>query len=183
MILSSPLGAAKTDISVKFDKTFDFASVRTWAWHPDGAGDVRMAITADDDPEQIAQRVDPIIVPAIERELAQRGLTTAPAAQADIHVHYYVLAAIKGFSQYQGQFLPAVPAWGLPPFSPATTALEVYPVGTVIIDLTTPATRAIVWRGTAEREIDVTRPEKERRKVLDTAIRDLIKKLPTTTKK
>ena len=108
----------------------------------------------------------------------ERGPGTL-TAQANIHVHSYVLAAIKGFAQIQGQFLPAVPEWGLPPFTASTSALEVYPVGTVIIDLTSPATRAIVWRGTAQREIDVTRPEKERRKVLDSAIRDLIKKLPT----
>ena len=38
--------AAKTDITVDADKTFSFAGLRSWAWHPEGAGDVRMAISA-----------------------------------------------------------------------------------------------------------------------------------------
>src|SRR5262245_37952551 len=79
---------AKTEISVKVEKTFDFTAVRSWAWHPDGGGDVLMAVTADDDPEAVKQRIDPIIVPAVERELAQKGLAAAPAAQASVYVHY-----------------------------------------------------------------------------------------------
>jgi Domain of unknown function (DUF4136) len=171
------VNAAKTDISIDFDKSFSFAGLRTWAWHPEGAGDVKMAVTAQDDPKRVAARVDPVIVPTVEREMAARGF--APIAERpDMYVHYYVLVAVGQSSQYMGQFVGAVPEWGLPPFAPSTTSLSVYPVGTLIIDITSPVKQAIVWRGSAARKIDLERPDEERRKVLEQAIRDLLKRFP-----
>jgi len=171
------LEAAKTDISVEFDKAFSFAGLRTWAWHPDGPGDVRLAVSASDDPKRVAARVDPLIIPAVERELDARGFS-AIADSPDLYVHYYVLVTLKQSAQYQGQFLAPVPQWGLPPFAPSTTALSIYPVGTLIIDMTSPAQKAIVWRGAAARKVDVERPHAERRQVLERAIRDLLKRFP-----
>jgi len=176
-LAAARLGAAKTEIKVEFDKKFSFAGLRTWAWHPDGAGDVRLAVSSEDDPKRVAARVDPVIIPSIEHEMAARGFLRA-ASPADMHVHYYVLATVKTSSQYQGQFVPSLPEWGLPPFTPQTTALAIYPVGTLIIDVTSPAAGAIVWRGSAQRTIDLERPDEERRKVLEQAIRTLIQRFP-----
>ena len=64
------LAAAGTDITIDYDKTFSFAGLSTWAWHPQGAGDVRLALTADDDPKRVAARIEPVILPATERQLA-----------------------------------------------------------------------------------------------------------------
>jgi hypothetical protein len=166
--------AAKTDIRSERDPAFSFAGLQTWTWHPDGAGDVRQAVSADTDPKAIAARVDPIILPAVERELQARHFTKT-ADHPDFYVHYYVLATVNQMSQYMGQFVAPVPAWGLPPFAPVTTALEIYAVGTLILDITSPAKQAIVWRGSAQRKIDLDKPDQERRQVLEHAVRDLIK--------
>ena len=169
--------AAKTDITANFDKTFSFAGLRTWAWHPDGAGEVKMAVSSGDNPQRVAGRVDPIILPAVERELRTRGFTKTDGA-ADLQVHYYVLATVQTSSQYMGQFLAPIPEWGVPPFAPVTTAVEIFPFGTLLIDITSPAKKAIVWRGSAQRKIDLERPDSERRAVLEKAIHDLIGKFP-----
>ena len=138
---------------------------------------MRLAVSSYDDPKKVASRVDPIIIPAVEHEMTARGFARA-ADGADVYLHYYVLAVVKQSSQYQGQFLPAVPEWGLPPFAPMTTALSIYPVGTLIIDVTSAAARAIVWRGAAEREIDLEQSDDRRRNVLERAIRDLLRRFP-----
>ncbi len=174
--------AAKTDITTQADPTFSFVGLKTWAWHPDGAGDVRQAVSADTDPAAIAKRVDPVIVPAVERELLARGFTKA-TGQPDLYVHYYMLATVGQASQYMGQFVAPVPMWGLPPFAPATTAIEIYPLGTLILDITSPAKGAIVWRGAAQRKIDLEKPDQQRRAILENAIRDLLKKFPPQSKK
>lgn len=176
---ATALVAAKTDLETKADKTFAFDTVRTWAWHPDGAGDVRMAVSTQDDPKRLASRVDPIIMPAVVREMTAKKLTPAAAESADVYVHYYVLATVTNWSQYQGQFIPAVPDWGLPPFMPQTSAMGAYPVGTLILDVSSREKQAIVWRGSAEREISLDKPDAERKKVLDSAVRDLLRRLPT----
>jgi len=169
--------AAKTDITANFDKTFSFAGLKTWAWHPDGAGEVKMAVSASDDPKRVAGRVDPVILPAIERELRTRGFTRTDGA-ADLYVHYYVLATVQTSSQYMGQFLAPIPEWGVPPFAPVTTAVEIFPFGTLLVDITSPAKNAIVWRGSAQRKIDLEKPDSERRAVLERAIHDLISRFP-----
>jgi hypothetical protein len=170
--------AAKTDITTQGDPSFSFAGLHTWAWHPDGAGDVRQAVSADTDPKAIAKRVDPIILPAVERELQSRGFTKAATGPADLYVHYYVLASLNSSSQYMGQFVAPIPVWGLPPFAPVTTAIDMYAVGTLILDMTSTAKQAIVWRGAAQRKINLEKPDKERRQILERAIHDLIEKFP-----
>jgi hypothetical protein len=169
--------AAKTDITVEYDKKFSFAGLRTWTWHPDGAGDVRLAVSSYDDPKRVASRADPIILPAVEREMAERGFNRA-ASGAELYLHYYLLASVGVSSQTHGQFLPAVPDWGVPPFTPSTSAVSVYPVGTLIIDVTSPAANVIVWRGTARRDIEFESPDDKRRAVLERAVRDLVRRFP-----
>jgi uncharacterized protein DUF4136 len=171
------LAAAKTDIEITYDKKYSFAGQRRWAWHPDGAGDTRLAMTAQDDAKRVAARVDPVVVPAVERELKGRGLAQVTDTP-DFYVHYYFLGTVGELSQVAGQFLPAVPEWGIPPFTASSTALSVYPVGTLIIDITTAANRDIVWRGSAKRKIDMASPDQKRKEVFERAIRDLLKGFP-----
>jgi hypothetical protein len=171
------LDAAKTDIDVEYDKKYSFAGQKRWAWHPDGPGDTRLAISAQDDAKRIAARVDPVVIPAVERELKGRGLTKVTDTP-DLYVHYYFLATVGELSQVAGQFLPALPMWGVPPFTASSTALSVYPVGTLIIDITSAANRAIVWRGSAKRKIDMESPDQKRKEVVERAIRDMLKEFP-----
>ena len=170
--------AAKTDIRIEYDKAFSFAGLRTWTWHPEGAGDVRLAVSSQDDPKRVAARVDPIIIPTVEREMTSRGFSKAADDATALQLHYYVLVRINQSAQVAGQFLPAVPEWGVPPFTPSTTALSIYPVGTLLLDVTSPAKNAIVWRGAAERDVDLERPDAERRKILERAIHDLLTRFP-----
>lgn len=176
------LAAAGTDITIDYDKTFSFAGLSTWAWHPDGAGDVRLALTADDDPKRVAERIEPVILPATERQLASRKFTKAAADGANLWLHYYALLTLKDFQQVHGQFLPATVNWGLPPFAPSTSAMSVYPVGTIIMDITVPR-GDIVWRGAARREVNFENSDQKRREVLEKAIRDLFKDFPPKPKK
>ncbi len=136
------LDAAKTDIKVDLrqDVLVRRACAR-WTWRPDGKGDVRLAVSSHDDPAAVASRVDPVIIPAVEREMTARGFARA-ADGADLYVHYYALATVKQSAQIQGQFLPATTEWGLPPFAATTSSLEIYPVGTLLIDVTSAAARA-----------------------------------------
>jgi hypothetical protein len=177
--LATPAGpeAAKTDITVDFDKTFSFVGLRTWAWNPAGAGDVKMAVSSQDDPKAVAARVDPVIVPAVEKEMAARGFTKV-ADNAALYVHYYALATMQQSAQVQGQFLPGATQWALPPFLTNTTALSTYPYGTLLIDIVSPKLQAIVWRGAAQREIEFEKADADRRKVLQKSIHDLLDKFP-----
>ena len=172
---------AGVKVRTQFDKTFDFRGMRTWAWHPTGPGEVKMAVTPEDNPEAVRVRFEPVILDAVQKELAKRALQGPGDGSPQLYVHYYVLISTNMSAQTMGQFVPSVPEWGLPPFSGATQSLRVFQQGSLLIDVTAAATKAIVWRGLAEAELSPDRAPAERDARLRAAIGDLLKKFPKTS--
>ena len=175
--LATPLLAV--DVSVDFDKTFDFKSVHTWGWNPEHKGEVKMARNERDDPEAMRKRVEPMLVDSVTTEIAKRGLTAATAAP-DITVTYYALLTLSTQSQTMGQFLPGTVSWGLPPFAQTTTSLKFMNQGALVLDLS--AKGNVVWRGVAQALIKFDATDKERTELIQKAVRDLLKKYPPKPK-
>jgi hypothetical protein len=167
--------AARADVKVDFDKTFDFKSVRTWAWNSPQPGEVKMARTATDDPEVMRRRAEPIILDAMAFETSRRGLQPASSVP-DILVTYYLLMTITTSAQTLGQFVPAVAEWGLPPFEGATQSLKLMNRGSLVLDLSAKGT--VVWRGVAQAEIKFDADDRKREALLRRAVRDLLSKYP-----
>jgi len=172
------VGAARIKVHADADPAFDFRTVRTWAWHDDGPGEVKMARSADDDPAPIQRRFGPTIADAVAHELAARKLTLVTDAP-DVRAHYYLLITVGFDTQQRGQFLPSVPAWGVPPFAPATMSYSIIQTGSIVLDVTSTRLARVVWRGVAQTEIEQQRSDEERDVRVREAIRDLIKKFPS----
>jgi hypothetical protein len=170
-------------VKVEFDKTYDFTKLRTFAWHPDGAGEVKMLEREGGDPEAIRARWEPTIKDAVEQELAKRGLVPATTGTPDLLLHYYFLAGPNSESQFRGQFIGAVPPWGLPDFEMTTTSLKIYEQGTLVLDLIDAPQRSIVWRGIAQAEVNRQRTPAEREARLRDGARELLKKYPPKPQK
>ena len=153
------LDAAKIKIKAEPDPHFDFAKVKTWAWDAD-AGEVIMARTPTDDPAPLKARIDPLIRKYVAAEMKKRGLSEASGGAPDTNLHYYVLVTIASSGQSMGQFLPAVPYWGLPGFSAgAATSLSVATKGSLVLDAMLPGNvgdRRVIWRGMAESTVTDT---------------------------
>jgi Domain of unknown function (DUF4136) len=168
-------GAAGVDVRAEFDKKFDFGKVRTWAWNPAGAGEVKMARTPDDDPEVVRKRAEPIIKESVAAELASRKLQLSDA-NPDLRLTYYLLLTIGTSAQTLGQFLPPVAEWGLPPFTPQTQSLTVAERGSLVLDLSSDG--RVVWRGIAQAKIKWEDDSARREALLREAVRDLLKRFP-----
>jgi hypothetical protein len=177
--------APKIKVRAEPDPTFDFATVRTWAWDVD-AGDVIMARTQTDDPAGLKARVDPLIRKFVAGAMAQKGLTDAAGDQPAVQLHYYVLVTVNTSGQTMGQFLPSVAYWGLPPFAPQTTSLEIVTKGSLVLDALLPGTvgkRSVIWRGIAQSTLDDTAKPAEREARLKYAADELVKRFPLKKKK
>ena len=174
-LMAARPGAAGVDVRADFDKKFDFAKVRTWAWNPDGAGQVKMARTPDDDPEVVRKRAEPIITEAVAAELASRKLQLTDT-NPDLRLTYYLLLTIGSSSQSVGQFLPPVAAWGLPIFTPQTQSLTVAEQGSLVLDFS--ANDQVVWRGIAQAKIKWEDDAEKREKLLREGVRDLLRRFP-----
>jgi hypothetical protein len=165
---------AAVKVTMNFDKAFDFKQARTWAWTPD-AGDVVVARTPDDDPEAIQKRAEPLILSAVAAEMPRRGLTQATGTP-DLTLTYYLLLTVGSAAQTVGQFLPAVPMWGIPPFAASTQSLEVIERGSLVLDLS--ANGRPVWRGIGEAKITMGLPQDERAALIREAVREILERYP-----
>jgi hypothetical protein len=134
---------AKVKVNTKRDEAFNFRGVRTWAWHPDGAGEVKMMLTPDDNPAAMQARFEPVIKDAVVRELTARQLSAVPAGQTpDLYVMYYVLISTSTNRSVIGQNVTAEMAWSVPMFAQSTQGFEIFEEGSLILDVSSPATRA-----------------------------------------
>jgi len=170
-------------VKAEFDKEYDFSKPRTFGWHPDGAGEVKLLMREGGDPEQIRARWEPTIKDAVQQEMTKRGLTPATSGVPDLYLNYYFLSGPNSEAQTRGQFIGAIPPWGVPDFEMTTTSLKIFEQGTLILDIIDGPKRQIVWRGIAEAQVDRQRTPVEREKRLREAVGELLKKYPPKVKK
>jgi len=169
-------------ITVQRNKDYQYENRRTWAWDPKEPGTVRV-LQAMGDPEKIKAGMEPIIVPAVEQGLAKRGFTQAPADKADFHVCYYLLVGPNYTAQYHGQFIGAVPAWGLPDFVQSTSSLKVIDQGSLVVDVTSTELKMVIWRGVAAAEINGRLSGAERQARIEKGVADMLKNFPPKDEK
>jgi hypothetical protein len=65
-------GGGRADVKVKtaHDKTFNFKGLSTWAWHPEGIGDVKVLQNTKDDPAELEAKFEPVFIEAVEAGLS-----------------------------------------------------------------------------------------------------------------
>jgi len=160
------------------DPTFDYTKLSTWNWSPAGAGDVKIWMTVAPKPEPVKRQWEPVLMKDVEEQLVARGYPRATTGTPDFLVTYMVLVTIGTSAQQMGQFLPTNANWGLQPFAPQTTSLDMYPSGMLIIDAAAGTPSTVVWRGMAEAKVEVEITESKRAERLQGIIKDLLSKFP-----
>ena len=171
--------SARIKVQSDFDPNADFSTLKTWAWPPDGPGQMKMALTKDDDPEVPRKRFEPVIVAAVEEAMAKKGFAKAAAGgQPDFLVAYFALISMNTNSQVMGQFIPGTMEWGIPPFEGRTQSLKIYEQGTLVLDVMSPDGKKPIWRALARAELNRERADAERDKNLRGAVFDLVKEFP-----
>jgi hypothetical protein len=176
-LAASVVLAGGVKVKTQYDKEFKFAGLTTYAWHPTGAGDVKLMI-ADGNAEDLRRRLEPMVVQAVDNAMKQSGLTKDPTGKPAFYVYYYALIGVGTEAQEMGQFLPAVPFWGLPILPGATQSLKYYERGSLILDVTSVSQGTVVWRGIAQAEIDRAKTDAERQQRVGAAIGEMLKKFP-----
>lgn len=183
VVLAGTVLVAGIKVKVQEDKTFNFAGLRTYAWKLDGASQIKILQNTDDNPEQIRAAAEPTILAAVDQEMAKKGFTKATSGKPDLFVDYYLLIGPGISSQYQGQFVGAIPEWGLPDFAMSATSYKAYEQGSLIIDVISAKEMQIVWRAVGEAEIDRERSPAQRAKLITDALAAMLKKFPPKFKK
>ncbi len=183
VVLATVPLVAGMKVTVQHDKEFNFEGLKTYAWRLDGANPVRILENSLDKPEEVRKNLEPVILAAVDGELAKKGLKRIESGQPDFYLDYYLLVGPNTESQYHGQFVGAVPAWGLPDFAMSTSALKVFEQGSLVVDIVSIAQKHTVWRAKAAAEIDRRRMPTERAGVINEAARKMFEKFPPKFKK
>jgi len=179
MIFVIPLlaiAAWAQDVRYNFASDANFSKYKTFKW---------VQIKGADSVDQIT---DGQLKRAVDRELATKGLTRTEGETADLYVGYQVsLGKEKQVTSYDS-------GWGYGPgwgggwyggggggFSTATTSTIV--IGQVDLDMYDPATKNLVWRGTASKTLDPKAKPDKREKNLQKGVAKLLKNYPPPPKK
>ncbi len=156
------LRAAAQEVTYDFDRNTDFGGIRTYAW---------IKGETLDDPFN-HQR----IVSAVDSQLAAKGLR-----QVGLDQHPDAYVAYHAIFRTEVQVSGASSAWGATRVGASrsgTARTEEVVRGTLVIDLLNPATRALLWRGIASREVDLMANPDTREKNITRTVGRLLKNYP-----
>ncbi|MHC4946856.1 MAG: DUF4136 domain-containing protein [Planctomycetota bacterium] len=187
-------GCATTDITVDRDPTLSFAGRTTYVWRKrDPAGRPAPAVEEGEPPAGAPQIVadsilDSRIRNAVDTQLAALGFELRPpgTVSPDFLLDYYAatesrvdVMTISKYTdnpayQYSGGRLRRV--YGRQ--YQDTTTYE-YEQGTLILDIVDPPTNRLIWRASAQAEVDRTATQEKRDRRLAEAVAKMLARLPT----
>lgn len=143
LLLACSVHAQK--IKVEFDKSVDFAKLKTYAWDPTPQASARPVLVA-------------AIKGAVNDELGKRGLKQV-AENPDLYIAMYG-AVDSDFAVTYSDFYYG--PYGIPPFGqsflmwgtvPGTTNTAVVHKGQLVVDLIDASRKKLAWRGIATQKL------------------------------
>ena len=172
VVLLIPLAAGCSPISVTYDydPDIDFSKMKTYAWY--------MAPPGTPSVDSLTQQR---IVRAVEDGLEARGFRKAEEGAADVKVH--AMASIN--ERIRSQPVTIGVGYGWPAgYIGAREGVEVtsYEEGTLILDFIAPATKSLMWRGTAKAAVDRDRKPEEREARIREAVGKILQAFPPKKK-
>ena len=163
VLMVSPVIKAQ-DVRYNFMPGTDFSKYHTYKW---------VSIEGGAHPNQI---VDAQIKQAVDTQLASKGLTKTTGDTADLYVAYQI--AVDQEKQWNAYGMGGGIRWG----GLATATSSTISVGTLVLDLYDPATKQLVWTGTATRTLDPSSNQEKNQRNLDKAMQKLLKNYPPKQK-
>jgi len=150
------------DVSYDFDKATNFSRIKTYAW---------TAGTNVND-ELNHKR----IVNAIDAQLAAKGFIKVEAgSKPDVLVAYHASfdrnLQISAFSSGWGPY-------GLGGNRSGSARASEVLVGTLVVDMMDPASKTVVWRGTASKDLDPKADPEKRDKNINKSVAKLFENYP-----
>ncbi len=160
--------------SIKVDTDYDPAAVpalnryETYAWLPDPTGADRRVHNPI-----VANRIRG----AVDAVLADKGYSQVTTGTPDFLIGWF--ASLDG--RMDVSQLNAYYGYGWGPWYGAAygnTYVRYYEEGALVLDIVDVRSNQLAWRGSAQTEIDRTRPEAERERLLNAAVKKVLDRFP-----
>ncbi|HEX2972409.1 MAG TPA: DUF4136 domain-containing protein [Tepidisphaeraceae bacterium] len=156
--------AVGQDVRTNYMPGTGFTKYHTYKW---------VGIQGGAHPNQI---VNAQIMQSVDSQLAAKGLTKTDTDTADLLVGYQV--AVNQEKQWNAYFMGGGIRWG----GMSTATSSTISKGTLVLDMYDPATRQLVWTGTATKTLNPSSKQEKNQKNLDKAMQKLLKDFPPKQK-
>ena len=168
-------GCAGMAVEIDHDKDYAFQSLDAFTWMPD-------TDKKKGDPRVSNDLADARVRKAVQAELETKGYRKVETvAEASFLVGYYSLLqdkmsakTINDYYAYQGIWSKGY--WSNPGL-PQTYVYE-YEQGTLLLDIVDAKSERLVWRGSAQAELDRNPSSEKREKLLRQAVSEILKGFP-----
>ena len=156
--------ACGQDVKYNFMPGTDFSKYHTYKW---------VVIEGGAHPNQI---VDAQIKQSVDSQLAAKGLTKTDSDKADLYVGYQI--SVDKEKQWNAYGMGGGVRWG----GMANATSSTISNGTLVLDIYDPATKQLVWTGSATKTLDPSSNQEKNQKNLDKAMQKLLKNYPPKQK-
>jgi hypothetical protein len=168
--------ASAQDVGYNFDQQADFSKYKTYKW---------VAVKGAEQPNELVAKQ---ITEAIDRQLATKGLTRTDSDDADLYVAYQVAVNQEKQMTTWDTGYGMGPGWGGRYYGGyygggmSTSTTSTINIGTLALDMYDRATKQLVWRGMASKQLDPKAKPEKRQKNLDKGMEKLLKNYPPKKK-
>jgi hypothetical protein len=178
ILLAATLGGcASMEINSDYDPVASFSGLRTYAWMPGPqkkTGDLRI-----DNP-----LLDARVRQAVDRQLEANGYVKQPPERSDFLIGYQAAVEKKLDVYTVDHYYGYPPGWGSTRgygawggTIPETHVYE-YDEGSLILDIVNPQTRKLIWRGSAQAEVNRSASPEKRQERIEEAVRRMLERFP-----
>jgi hypothetical protein len=120
------------------------------------------------------QIIDAEIKQAVDAQLAAKGLTRTDSDQADLYIGYKT--GLDQEKEWNAWGSGGGPFWGGMGIGSATSSMITN--GSLVLDMYDPATKQLVWTGTATKTLNPSGNQQKNVRSLDKAVQKLLKNYP-----
>lgn len=160
-VVSVGWGLRAQDVRTNVMPGVDFSKYHTYKW---------VLIQGASHPNQI---VDAEIKQSIDAQLSAKGLTKTDSDKADLYVGYQT--AVDQQKQWTGYGMGGGWRWGGGMAQATSSTID---TGSLVVDMYDPATKQLVWTGTASKTLDPSSNQQKNQNNLNKAMAKLFKKFP-----
>lgn len=159
ILLLSAIAAAQ-DVTFDYDRSANFSAYRTYQWVESPGGQA---------PNQLT---DQNIKRAVDSQLALKGMQRVEDG-GDLRIAYQ--AAIDEEKEFTG--------WGAGPrfYGSGRVTSSTIQIGKLVVDFFDPAKNQLVWRGAAEKTLDIKKDPEKNYKNLQKAVAKMLKNFPPSS--
>ena len=164
-------GCTTMQITSVHEPSANFSGLKTYDWLPFPQGKV-------DDPRIDDKFLERRIHKAVDSQLAAKGYTKPSSGQADFLVGYHValkdkLDTVTVNRYYNYRYGTRVVRGTVP-----ETYTREYEQGSLILDFFHGETRQLIWRGSAQAEVNLSDSMEKRDKRLNEAVQGMLEQFP-----